>query len=481
MEHMNERELLSAAMQGSQIAYRELISLHQSTVYRFAWALIGEEHAQAVTEHAFVAAWRQLGTLLGKGRSSFQERLLQLVCAECAPLAKRRRRHRGNLPAAQDEDALNFPFPPMRYDPRSNMEHIALQSDIDEAIRALPFSLRQIFLLHEIGSLADTQIADITGTGAQEVHSALLRAQGLVRRQILLGGGFFPLDGAAGKSSKNAPQYRACRSYLPTLAAAADDLCTNAEKQILSSHFAKCPGCQGYYQSLRAIHHGIAVMKHEAPSDMASRIIHRIQQEDDPDGNAEDLPARRRLPAAFGRLLIVALCLGLIFLAYSNGIAERFGLPGAPDRQTQQSQQTPPAPDDPGTQETEPPQPPEQPEDDTPPSAEEPVPEPETPETPAPDPQEPETDPVWLPDGEVYAAVYIVDSSGAQIVGAYAPVAFSAQWSDGSNADYHAVPADQSALLLSALEEAAVSCTPYTQNSGALDSSAATALYIVLS
>ena len=58
IERVNERELLTAATQGSQVAFRELIHLHQGAVYRFAWAMIGDEQAQQVTENAFLTAWR---------------------------------------------------------------------------------------------------------------------------------------------------------------------------------------------------------------------------------------------------------------------------------------------------------------------------------------------------------------------------------------------------------------------------------------
>ena len=34
MASVNERDLLAAATQGSQVAYRELIHLHQAAVYR---------------------------------------------------------------------------------------------------------------------------------------------------------------------------------------------------------------------------------------------------------------------------------------------------------------------------------------------------------------------------------------------------------------------------------------------------------------
>ena len=88
MASVNERDLLAAATQGSQVAYRELIHLHQAAVYRFAWAMIGEEHAQTVTENAFITAWRQL-EFLPAINLSFHTHLLQLVCIDCTELAKR--------------------------------------------------------------------------------------------------------------------------------------------------------------------------------------------------------------------------------------------------------------------------------------------------------------------------------------------------------------------------------------------------------
>ena len=191
MESANERDLLAAATQGSQVAYRELIHLHQAAVYRFAWAMIGEAQAQTVTENAFITAWRQL-EFLPAINLSFHTHLLQLVCIDCAELAKRQRRHRVNLSAQADENTLNFPFGPLRYDPRTNMEHIALQADIEDALHALPMRLRQTLLLHEMGGVPDTQIADILGNTAQAVHADLLHARALVRRQIMLGGGFSP-------------------------------------------------------------------------------------------------------------------------------------------------------------------------------------------------------------------------------------------------------------------------------------------------
>ena len=482
IERVNERELLTAAAQGSQVAYRELIHLHQSAVYRFAWAMIGDEDAQRITENAFITAWRQLDFLKDLNLS-FRDRLLQLVCIDCDEAAKRQRRHRVNLPSAQDENALNFPVGPLRYDPRTNMEHLALQTDIEEALRTLPLHFRKVLLLHEMGELADTQIADMTGSDAQTVHEDLIRSRGFVRRQIILSGGFFPASD--GKDSEAAPKYRACSTYLPTLAAAADDLCTGNEKQALSAHLANCPGCRGYYESLRAIHHGIAVMKREVPGDMASYIIHKIQQEAGMGDFAapNEKPPRRHFRPAFGRFTVIGLCLALVLLAYSNGILERAGLtPSTPGQgQTSPPQTTTVQPQPtPGKTQT--------------PSGETPT---ETPTENTPDPSVPETpeDPdstivpdnggnntsasTLVPEGETYNAVYTLRGNGGNIIDSYASLSFRVAMADGTRAVYYVVPVSNAEDLNADLDAAGLTPQPYTEEPQSIDTDAPNQLYIV--
>ncbi len=493
IECVNERELLSSASQGSQIAYRELIHLHQSAVYRFAWALIGEEHAQRVTENAFLTTWRQL-EYFKTFNMSFRERLFQLVCIDCAQLSKHQLRHRINLPTT-NEDSLNFPFVPMRYDPHTNMEHLALQTDIEEALRMLPFQFRQVLLLHEMGGLADTQIADIIGDNAQNVHTNLALARGLVRRQIFLNGGFFPLN-AEDSATQSTVQYRACKEYLPSLAAAADDLCTAAEKQTLTAHFVTCPGCQAYYESLRAIHHGISVMKRETPADIASYVIGRIQQDSGSSDLNVPVQTRRkyRFRPVFGKFTIIGLCLALILLAYSNGFLHHpdDSTPQnptsqndsvSPQPQENQENNIPPAPNTPSNSE---PNDSEQGEETTPdlsPSNPSENGSGEHVQIPDEDnsaiiPGGSGTSSTMIPDGETYAALYTADSSAEPLLNQYCSFSFRSTLTDGTNLMYYIVPVANGEVLNAALSEAGITCTPYIQDS-AIDSAAETLLYMV--
>lgn len=484
IETAKERELLDAAAQGSQPAYRELIHLHQAALYRFAWAMLGDEDAQRVTENAFLTAWRQL-SYLKQLHLTFRARLFQLVCIDCEASAKRQRRHRVNLPASQGDDALNFPYAPRRCDPRTNMEHLALQADIEDALRALPLSLRQALLLHKMGGFADTEIADITGGAAQKIHSDLIRSRALLRRQILLSGGFFPLSQTE-EAGASAPCLRACEQYLSTLDAAADNLCTPEEKQALTAHMANCPGCQGYYDALCAINHGIAVMKREVPGDMAQYILQRIREEASEDAPAAGEHRVRRPRFAFGRFTIIGLCAALILLAYSGGILNRGGGDGVPDAPGQSQNHQPPqapdpdpdgVPDTPGTDNA-----PDDSDSTDGPGGSETVPgEGETirPGDETDSHPDPEAVQDLVPAGETYAAVYIAESGAEELLAQACTLSFPAALSGGMQAMYYVVPAEAQEALSADLDAAAVSCTLYTDEPEAVDGAAGTLLYIV--
>ncbi len=478
IETAKERELLDAAAQGSQLAYRELIHLHQSAVYRFAWAMLGEEDAQRVTENTFLTAWRQLD-YLKQLNLTFRARLFQLVCIDCAAAAKRQRRHRVNLPASQGDDALNFPFAPRRYDPRTNMEHLALQADIEDALRALPLSMRQALLLHKMGGFADTQIADIISGEAQKIHEELIRSRALLRRQILLSGGFFPLSQEEGVGP-SAPPLRACEQYRSTLDAAADNLCTPEEKQSLSAHMAGCPGCQGYYDALCAINHGISVMKQEVPGDMAQYILQRIREDAGQDAPSAGEHRVRRPRFAFGRFTIIGLCIALILLAYSGGILNRGGGDDTPDAPGQgQSQQPPKAPDRGTDSVSAPPGTNDAPDDtnapENGPGGSETI-QPGDETDSHPDPEAPQN---LVPAGETYAAVYIAEPGAEDLLRQACTLSFPASLAGGAAATYYIVPVEAQEALSADLDAAAAGCAPYTAEPDAVDSAAGTLLYIV--
>lgn len=459
---INERDLISASMQGSQIAYRELVHLHQKDAYRFARAMIGEGHAQHIAEDAFITMWRQM-KYFRSFNMSFRERLFQLISINCEEILKKQRRHKTLLPPCEDS-ALNFPVAPLRYAPLTNMEHLALQMDIEEALSALPFHFRRILLLHEMGNLADTQIAHITGDSAQAIHTDLARARGFVRRHIIIHGGFFPISGEGASDRR---KHCACTEYLSTLSAAADGLCTAEERRTLEQHFLSCPGCQSYYEALCAIHHGIAVLKCDVPSDMAAYIMQKIQQEStdgfSPSETSAAKKQHRSFRPAFGRFTIIGLCFALILLAYSNkltGETEPSQEKSPPVSENQQQKISDAAPSDTATEEE---QGPSAGKEET---------------TSSFMPAGNATSPSLIPEGETYHSIQVVPASAVELLTRYSTVSFQATLIDGQTVLYYVVPTASTDSLLAAFSDAAITASAY-EETDALDESTENDLFMI--
>ncbi|MBC7366645.1 MAG: RNA polymerase sigma factor [Undibacterium sp.] len=64
LPEFNELELLSLAREGDQAAYGRLVSRYQTLVASLAYSICGDfARSQDIAQEAFIAAWRQLGTL----------------------------------------------------------------------------------------------------------------------------------------------------------------------------------------------------------------------------------------------------------------------------------------------------------------------------------------------------------------------------------------------------------------------------------
>ena len=83
-----------------------------------------------------------------------------------------------------------------------------------------------------------------------------------------------------------------------------------------------------------------------------------------------------------------------------------------------------------------------------------------------------------IPEGESYAALYIVDAAGEEILARYCSFSFRATMIDGTNLMYYVVPVANGELVSTALNESGILYTPYEQEN-AIDSAAANILYIV--
>lgn len=148
---MSEKELILAAQKGSQIAYEELVRLHQKTVYHLAFFLCGDEEvAEEIAVAAFSVAWQQI-SYLDKLNVSFIALVCSLAIGDCEQYVKRQK-HRisGVLRLSQQNIAPEV--------------QMFLQQ-----LSAVSFHKRRAFLLNDLCGLSVIEISTMLESPADEI------------------------------------------------------------------------------------------------------------------------------------------------------------------------------------------------------------------------------------------------------------------------------------------------------------------------
>ena len=157
---MTEKELILASQKGSQIAYEELIHLHQKIIYYLVFFLCGnDETADEITRGVFVTAWNQISFLERMNRS-FAALLCSLASRDCESFVKHKKR-RVSGAIRMGEDRVMSP------------EITAFL----EKLSAVPFHKRRILLLVDMCRLSIVETAEILSSTVEEVTAELEAAR----------------------------------------------------------------------------------------------------------------------------------------------------------------------------------------------------------------------------------------------------------------------------------------------------------------
>jgi RNA polymerase sigma-70 factor (ECF subfamily) len=164
---------VEAAMGGDEAAYEELVTTRVARSYRMALAILGSEaDARDAVQDAWVAAWRQLPTLLDASR--FASWLDQIVVNTCRMTLRKRRRVR-EIALADDADiASHHPGP----------EQVAEREALDRAFGRLTIDQRSILVLHHLERQPLSVIAETLGIPVGTAKSRLHTARSTLERLL---------------------------------------------------------------------------------------------------------------------------------------------------------------------------------------------------------------------------------------------------------------------------------------------------------
>jgi RNA polymerase sigma-70 factor (ECF subfamily) len=185
-----ERQLLEAAYNGDEDAFRHLVETHRAALLAHCYRMLGSlPDAEDALQDTLLRAWRGLSGF--DGRSTLRRWLFRIATNACLDAIARRPRHiavEGTLPAAaprmdSDPDQLlledGYGAPETRYEQREAVE-IAFVT----ALRHLPPRQRAVLVLREVLGFSAKEVSHSLGTTVTSVNSALQRARNTVDERV---------------------------------------------------------------------------------------------------------------------------------------------------------------------------------------------------------------------------------------------------------------------------------------------------------
>jgi len=159
-------ELIRRTLDGDTDGFRMLVERHQSSVFRFAFSLLGSrEDAQDIAQDSFLAAYRALAGF-DSSRARFSTWLLTITRNRCINQLKKRR----------SVSVESWDFLTSRTTPNAISQQ-ELFHQLDCALARLPVKQRTAFVLAEIEEYPYDEIARIENTTLGTVKSRIHRAK----------------------------------------------------------------------------------------------------------------------------------------------------------------------------------------------------------------------------------------------------------------------------------------------------------------
>jgi RNA polymerase sigma-70 factor, ECF subfamily len=187
---MSDTLLLSAARQGDEDAYRQLVEPRRAELHAHCYRMLGSLHdAEDALQDALLRAWRGLGRF--EGRSSLRSWLYRIATNACLDVAGKRRvlpidygpgadpHDSPGVPVAEDVWVEPYPDLVDDYEQREGVE-LAFVA----ALQHLPATQRAVLILREVLGFSAAEVADTLDTSVPSVNSALQRARKAVDERM---------------------------------------------------------------------------------------------------------------------------------------------------------------------------------------------------------------------------------------------------------------------------------------------------------
>ncbi|WP_218028993.1 RNA polymerase sigma factor [Tengunoibacter tsumagoiensis] len=182
-----EEELLQGLRRNEKMACTCMLKRFAKRFYLLARRLVNNDaEAEEVLQESFIQACSHIVSF--EGKSSLYTWLYRIVTN--AALMKRRRHTLETLPLIAEKDGENIDYTMTLIDegnnPEENILHAEVRSAIREALKQLPDTLREAFILRHIEDLSTKEAAARLGIAESALKVRLHRARHILQTLLAI-------------------------------------------------------------------------------------------------------------------------------------------------------------------------------------------------------------------------------------------------------------------------------------------------------
>jgi RNA polymerase sigma-70 factor (ECF subfamily) len=177
---------LEALRAGDRAEFARLVEAYSGAIYRLALKMLNNtQDAEDILQETFIKAYRHLGSF--DGRAKLSTWLYRIAANEA--LMHIRKRRPDSVSIYEPADTGEGEQEPLQIIdwcclPEEELMSSEGRAHLDQAVEALPHSLRVVFLLRDIEGLSTRETAEVLGLNETAVKTRLSRARLRLREAL---------------------------------------------------------------------------------------------------------------------------------------------------------------------------------------------------------------------------------------------------------------------------------------------------------
>ncbi|MCX5767623.1 MAG: sigma-70 family RNA polymerase sigma factor [Gemmatimonadetes bacterium] len=168
-----DQVVIDRVLAGDQQAFGILVARYSDPLYRHAVGMTGSpDDAADILQNSFIKAFHHLSEVRGR----FDAWVFRIVANGCKDWLKNIRRT--HLSYEEDDQPSGYETP------EEELDRGELRGDLDDALSALPASLREAFIMKHVEGRSYEEMADMLGTSVGALKMRVHRAREALQKLL---------------------------------------------------------------------------------------------------------------------------------------------------------------------------------------------------------------------------------------------------------------------------------------------------------